>query len=89
MKQYIYIYIFKGLRATRRPPKYKIFRNMKKNNFIKYVILEGFRQNKLQIRIQRGKLSISTLHEILILKKILDFEVYNVRYMAKTLLKHC
>ena len=40
---------------------------------IKHVILEGFRLNELQIRIQREKLSISTLDEILRFLKNVGF----------------
>ena len=59
---YIYIYI-KAKASCRRPQnieKCKNMKNVKNENRQKLIIFEGFRQNGLQIRIQRNFLRIST-----------------------------
>ena len=46
--------------SCRRPKNIEKCKNIKNENCQKHVILEGFRQNGLQIRIQRNFLRIST-----------------------------
>ena len=54
----------KAKASCRRPEniykKYKNAKNVKNENCQKLIIFEGFRQNGLQIRIQRNFLRIST-----------------------------
>ena len=50
----------KAKASCRRPQKYEKYEKCQNENRQKHVILEGFRQNGLQIRIQRIFLRIST-----------------------------
>ena len=50
----------KAKASCRRPQKYEKYKKDKNENCQKLIIFEGFRQNGLQIRIQRNFLRIST-----------------------------